>query len=79
MTTQETIPRIRRKVFCCPDAGRMVSVEFAEVGPPFFRRPVKILSCSAFEHPSQISCSRQCLDPVFRQEIGRGLTDLSGW
>jgi len=61
-------PRMARKVFWCPYARRMVSVEFTEVGPPLFRRQVAIRACSAFEHPSHISCHRGCLDPAFRRD-----------
>lgn len=28
-----------------------------------------MLSCSAFDHPSQISCPRYCLDPFYRHEV----------
>ena len=57
----------RGKTFWCEEAGRMVIVEFAQEGPPLFRRETEILSCSAFDRPSQINCTRRCLDPFYRR------------
>ncbi len=59
--------RRHEEIFWCDEAGRMVSAEFTREGPPFFRKETEILSCSAFDRPSQINCKRGCLDPLYRR------------
>ena len=67
--TEREEPRYIRDFFWCPSAGRFVAVELSQVGPPLFPREIEILSCSAFDHPSRISCPRYCLDPFYRHEV----------
>src|SRR5262245_57036235 len=50
---------VRRRAFWCPGAGREVEVEFEDRGVLGFRRH-EVLSCSAFEHPREITCGRAC-------------------
>ena len=49
--------RVVRHSFWCAAAGREVEVR---------RRLGAVLSCSAFENPAAIACSRRCLDRAFR-------------
>ena len=51
---------VRRRAFWCPGAGREVEVEFEDRGLLGFRRH-DVLTCSAFEHPDEITCGRDCL------------------
>ena len=52
---------LRRRVWCA-DARRDVEVEIAERGFPGFRPSIGVVSCSAFEPPSDVKCSRSCLE-----------------
>ena len=72
MEAQERARRTRRKVLWCSQKGRLVAVEFGEVGPPFSGWELEILSCSALDPPNAIHCDQRCLDPSFRREIWRG-------
>jgi hypothetical protein len=51
---------VKRRAFWCSGAGRDVEVEFEDWGLLGFRRH-DVLSCSAFEHPDEITCGRACL------------------
>jgi hypothetical protein len=51
---------VRRRAFWCPGAGREVEVEFEDRGLLGFRRH-DVLTCSAFEHPGEVTCGRGCL------------------
>ena len=46
---------VRRRAFWCAGVDREVEVEFVDRGVPGFRRR-SVLSCSAFEHPGEITC-----------------------
>jgi hypothetical protein len=54
------VPAVRRR-FWCVGARRAVEVLFEEYGLPGRRRPVAVLSCSAFDPPSDVQCTRTCL------------------
>ena len=58
--------RTRRRRFWCAGAHRDVEVEFEERGIPGFRKVVAVLTCTAFDAPSDVSCNRRCLDPDHR-------------
>ena len=51
---------VRRRAFWCPGVGREVEVEFEDRGLLGFRRH-DVLTCSAFEHPHELTCGRDCL------------------
>jgi hypothetical protein len=67
MKAAKTVPGTRSVSFWCAEKDRMVTVEFVSHGSFLFRRETKILSCSVFEDPSLINCSRRCLDPANRR------------
>lgn len=54
------VPVARRR-FWCVGARRAVEVLFEEYGLPGRRRPVAVLSCSAFDPPADVRCNRVCL------------------
>ena len=58
---------VRRRRFYCAPSGLEVEVQFDERGLPGMRRPVGVLSCSAFEPPNAVRCSRRCLDEDVRR------------
>ena len=51
---------VRREAFWCPGVRREVEVEFEDTGLLGFRRR-DVLTCSALEHPGEITCGRDCL------------------
>jgi hypothetical protein len=51
---------VRRMAFWCSGVAREVEVEFEDRGLFGFRRR-EVLTCSAFECPSEITCGRECL------------------
>ncbi len=57
----------RRRRFYCAPSGLEVEVNFDERGVPGMRRPVGVLSCSAFEPPNAVRCARRCLDEDVRR------------
>ena len=59
---------VRRQAFWCPGAGRDVEVELEGLGLLGFRRH-DVLSCSAFEHPGEITCARGCLNAEGRVKV----------
>lgn len=58
---------VRRRRFYCAPSGLDVEVQFDERGLPGMRRSVGVLSCSAFEPPNAVRCSRRCLDEDVRR------------
>lgn len=54
------VPATRRR-FWCVGARRAVEVIFEEYGLPGRRRPVAVLSCSAFDPPTDVRCKCTCL------------------
>src|ERR1700694_331668 len=54
------VPAVRRQ-FWCVGARRAVEVVFEEYGLPGRRRPVAVLSCSAFDPPTDVRCTCVCL------------------
>ena len=58
--------RIRRRRFWCAGVRREVEVEFEERGIPGFRKAMAVLTCTAFDPPSEVSCTRRCLDRDYR-------------
>jgi len=61
--------RTWRRSFWCATAGRDVEVR---------HRFGSAVSCSAFEDPTAIACSRRCLDRSFRVRWSPGLPVLAG-
>ena len=57
---------IRSRRFRCPLVGREVEVKFAEHGLPGFRWGCTVQSCTAFDPPTAMTCSRACVDSQFR-------------
>jgi hypothetical protein len=57
----------RRRRFYCAPSGFEVEVNFDERGLPGMRRPMAVLSCSAFEPPNDVRCNRRCLDEDVRR------------
>ena len=55
------VPSARRR-FWCAGAGRQVEAVFEEFGLPGRRRPIAVLSCSAFAPPTALRCDHCCLD-----------------
>lgn len=51
---------VRRRAFWCPGVAREVEVDFEDRGVLGFRRR-GVLTCSAFEHPDEVTCERQCV------------------
>lgn len=54
------VPATRRR-FWCVGARSAVEVLFEEYGLPGRRRPVAVLSCSAFDPPTDVQCKCTCL------------------
>lgn len=54
------VPAVRRR-FWCAEARRAVDVVFEEYGVPGWRRPFAVVTCSAFDPPADVRCSRDCL------------------
>ena len=54
-------PAVRRR-FWCVAARRPVDVDFEEGGLPWRRRPLKVVSCSAFDPPTEVTCKCTCLE-----------------
>jgi hypothetical protein len=60
---------VRRRVFWCAQAQRDVEVNIEERGLPGFRRRAAVVSCSAFESPTEVQCRRSCLDQSIRVKL----------
>jgi hypothetical protein len=56
------VPSVRRR-FWCSRSQREVEVVFEECGLPGRRRRTAVLSCTAFDPPTDIRCGRSCLEP----------------
>jgi hypothetical protein len=54
------VPATRRR-FWCVGVRHAVEVVFEEYGLPGRRRPVAVLSCSAFDPPTDVRCKCVCL------------------
>ena len=72
---------VRRRRFRCAQANRDVEVDFEERGLPGHRVPIAVLSCSAFDPATHVTCSRACLhdgervtvqEPVVREREPAG-------
>ena len=57
-----------RRAFHCAHAGREVEVEFADRRLFGWRRPTRVMRCSAFDTPTTIECRGACLDSTFRRQ-----------
>lgn len=66
-----TVRRVlRRRQFWCSEAQRAVEVEFLdEEGVCGVQRSVAVRSCSAFERPTDVRCSRHCINSEFRMPL----------
>jgi len=53
---------IRCGSFFCPFKKRDVSVEFVEQGALGLGKAVDVHSCSAFQDPRKVACSKRCLE-----------------
>ena len=60
---------VRRRRFWCARVRCEVEVEFKERGLPGFRRAAAVLSCSAFDPPTQVGCRRGCLNQDVRVRL----------
>ena len=59
-----------RRRFWCEQAGREVEVKLEEDDRPGLRRFIAVVSCTAFEPPTQVRCDRACLDrDVYSSEV----------
>jgi hypothetical protein len=69
---------VRRRRFRCAQADRDVEVAFEERGLPGHRRPIAVLSCSAFDPPMHVGCDRACLHreaaEALREPVAAGST-----
>ena len=57
--------------FWCVRARRAVEVVFEEYGLPGRRLPVAVVSCSAFDPPTDVRCERACLTCVGRVPLAK--------
>jgi hypothetical protein len=55
------VPSVRRRIWCA-HSRREVVVAFEETGLPGWRRRTAVLSCSAFDPPTDVRCQCPCLD-----------------
>jgi len=68
------VPSVRRR-FWCVTARRPVEVVFEEYGLPGRRRPAAVVSCTAFDPPTDVRCACTCLNCAGRaplEEAPRG-------
>jgi nucleotide-binding universal stress UspA family protein len=61
-------PVVRLRRIWCAEHREEVEVEFEMRGLPGLRHPAAVRSCTAFDPPTAVACSRGCLDPVFRKQ-----------
>lgn len=59
----------RRRRFWCDPAGAAVDVEFEEFALAGRRGAVAVRSCSVFDPPCDVRCSRSCLEPELRGRL----------
>lgn len=71
-----TVSRHRR--FWCNRAGGAVEVEFEEYTLGGRQGAVAVRSCSAFDPPSEVRCSRSCLKPELRVALPESLPFVGG-
>lgn len=57
----------RRRHFWCAHSRREAEVEFEERGLPGFRWMAAVKSCTVFDPPTAVGCSRRCLEAEFRR------------
>ncbi len=74
-----TVRRVlRRRQFWCTEAQRTVEVEFVEEEGVFgLQRSVAVRSCSVFEPPMDVRCSRRCINSEVRMPLSA--KPLSEW
>jgi len=58
---------IRRRRFWCARAEREVEVLVEERGLPGLAHASSVTSCSVFDPPTAVACTRRCLDAEFRR------------
>jgi len=58
---------IRRRHFWCAHSRREAEVELEERGLPGFRWTAAVKSCTVFDPPTAVGCSRRCLEAEFRR------------
>lgn len=67
---------IRGASFFCPFKKRDVSVELVEQGAFGLGKAVDVRSCSAFQDPRKVTCSKKCLE--FLGNASRGSLKSAG-
>jgi hypothetical protein len=60
---------VRRRVFWCQQAQRDVETEIEERGVPGLRRASAVVSCTAFDPPGAVQCTRSCLAESVRVRL----------
>lgn len=65
-----------RRYFWCPLKQLYVQVTFL-ADPAHRDRYYDVLTCSAFEDPSQVNCDRQCMD-LPEAKVAPSLYDMAG-
>jgi hypothetical protein len=68
----------RRRRFWCSPAGGAVEVEFEEYRLAGRHGAVAVRSCSAFDPPCDVRCSRSCLKPELRVALPNSLPLVGG-
>jgi hypothetical protein len=69
LLTLLSVPAARRR-FWCAGVRRTVEVVFEEFGLPGHRLPVAVVSCTAFDPPTDVRCQRACLSCAGRAPLG---------
>jgi hypothetical protein len=71
LLTLLSVPAARRR-FWCVGAWRPVEVIFEEFGLPGRRLRVAVVSCTAFDPPTDVRCQRACLSGAGRGPLAAG-------